>query len=368
MIGMRSHLSAATLAVLLAACGSNTGGNSLVPGGTGGTGGGPVSDSDGGGGSDLADLGDGDRAPTDSTTAGGNDALADVSAGSLPRPMVWTLEPTGPHELIGALGGSSATDVWFVDEGDAFRSTGDGTWTRTTFPGPRVNGIWVAAPDNAYVSVQSNAVYHWNGNGWDHPVVAIGISLEGVWGSGPNDIYAVPGPYRSKGFGVWELDPTTKMSIGGFAVWGSGPTDVWVLDGHRGVSHSKGDGNWEFQELPPLKFANPLAVWGSGPTDIFALDRGEVDHSTGDGKWLRQSLGTTDADSTTSIWGSGPTDIYVGMHDETILRSIGDGKWYRERVIPMVAGKSYSVTAIWGTTADNVYVVTDAGTFRGHPK
>jgi hypothetical protein len=66
-----------------------------------------------------------------------------------------------------------------------------------------------------------------------------GDELQAIWGSGPNDIYAVGQlgwVYHSNGTGVWTatLNPFGN-NFGLSAVWGSGATDVYLLG--SGVLH-----------------------------------------------------------------------------------------------------------------------------------
>lgn len=97
---------------------------------------------------------------------GGTDATSgrpDVPAGAKPRPMRWGLEPGGPKDLVGALGGTGETDVW-CDGGqnNALHSTGDCKWTR----------------QRTSLGITPGVV---------------------IWGSGPNDIYAIAGGAVARG-------------------------------------------------------------------------------------------------------------------------------------------------------------------------
>jgi hypothetical protein len=346
------------------ASGSSTGG---AGGSVGGVGGGAGVD-----GGDHVTILDGslavDAPAEDSVLVDGPGLPTEVAVGGMPRPMIWQLEPAGPDDGTGALGGTGPNDVWFVGSfGYVYHSTGDGQWQPRNINGPRLTGIWAAAPNDVYVSGNINAVYHWDGSGtWDHQITDSGVTFSGIWGSGPHDLYAVDLVYRSKGDRVWTHEPVTgDEDHHHYAIWGSGPNDVWTINSQSTVYHSHGDGQW-VKQTTGLEPGPGVAIWGSGPHDIYALAGSVVAHSTGDGKWTVQKFDRTDEEVSQCMWGSGPNDIYIGSFSGSIFRSTGDGQWHRERLLPNDP-RLISMAAIWGTSRDNVYVVTDVGTFRGRP-
>jgi hypothetical protein len=64
---------------------------------------------------------------------------------------------------------------------------------------------------------------------------ALTLNLTGVWGSGPNDVWAVGAGYRGQGciithWNGWTWSPGNSRHEGGlWGVWGSGPNDVWAV-------------------------------------------------------------------------------------------------------------------------------------------
>ncbi len=285
--------------------------------------------------------------------------------------MIWQME-SGPKDVVGAMGGSGPTDVWFAgSNGTVLHTAGDGKWENRNFNGPTFTGLFVAGPNDVYATGMINVVYHWDGSGtWDHQFLGTAFEDNGIWGSCPHDIYTVgSGAFHSTGDRVWTPQSLTgaPASFSPFiAVWGSGPTDIYFLIGDASVLHSHGDDKWDTQTTG-LK-AYGAGLWGSGPNDIYALSTDVVAHSVGDGKWSVQKFDRTSDETPSSIWGSGARDVYIGTVDGTIFRSLGDGKWYRERLFPNDSRKFIVVAAIWGSSADDVYVVTSVGTLRGHPQ
>src|SRR5205823_6251419 len=109
-----------------------------------------------------------------------------------------------------------------------------------------------------------------------------------------------------------------------FSVWGSGPNDIFAVgvdeSGHPGILHSSNDGVvWD----APTSGGTPSVqgVWGNGPGDVFVVgEGGKILHSTNDGaSWDAQASGTIKYLS--GVWGSGPNDVYAVGNGGTIFHS-----------------------------------------------
>ena len=143
---------------------------------------------------------------------------------------------------------------------------------------------------------------------WAPQVSGTGLDLLGVWGSGPNDVFAVGVggliEHSPNDGASWQTQNsgTTQFLEG---VWGSGPNDVFAVGSSGVILHATNDGaSWQAQTSGTTQFLT--GVWGSGPNDVFAVGgSGVIQHSTNDGtSWQAQNSGTTqDLDG---VWGSGP--------------------------------------------------------------
>lgn len=97
------------------------------------------------------------------------------------------------------------------------------------------------------------------------------------------------------------------------SVWGSGPNDVWAVGRHGTIRHTRrGDSAWTVTPSPTTRDLH--AVWGSAPGDVWAAgDGGTILHF--DGKaWSLATLGLPNGDLPTNlfaIWGSGPDDVWI---------------------------------------------------------
>jgi photosystem II stability/assembly factor-like uncharacterized protein len=109
--------------------------------------------------------------------------------------------------------------------------------------------------------------------------------LEGVWGSGPNDVWAVgrSGTMRhtAKGAATWTVVPSaTARDL--HAVWGSGPNDVWAVGDDGTILHYDGKA-WAPAALGLADGDRPtslLGIWGSGPDDVWIVGEGLLLHRT----------------------------------------------------------------------------------------
>ena len=100
-----------------------------------------------------------------------------------------------------------------------------------------------------------------------------GGSLHGVWGSGPNDVWAV----GDAGILHWDGSAWTAVSSGTTAylegVWGSGANDVWAVGDVGTILHW--DGSAWTSASSGTTFAL-FGVWGSGANDVWAVGDGTI--------------------------------------------------------------------------------------------
>jgi hypothetical protein len=158
--------------------------------------------------------------------------------------------------------GSSATDVWYL----ADNSEKNGWQKGVTMHG-------TVDPDGGkamtWTSVDSQST----------------VVLEGIWGSGSNDIWAVGdmGVIRHMTAGAlrWAIvpSPTTEAL---HAVWGSAANDVWAVGDYGTILHFDGTA-WKpsTAALPLGKKQHLYGVWGSSANDVWIVGDGITLHYTG---------------------------------------------------------------------------------------
>jgi hypothetical protein len=234
------------------------------------------------------------------------------------------------------VGGSGKNDVWVGNEyrNNVFHSTGNGTWTAQTVEQvPATDNvehyaIWASGP--ADVFAVGSKLMHFNGTAWSEQNPSTLGLYNSVFGTGPTNIWVVGqtsvDPFgivmRSTGDGGWVGEKTPNKFANG--VWLSGPRDIYVV-GHQGfdvapaasIVRSTGDGTWTDQSPTGVPhFLN--AIFGTGPGDLYAVgEAGTILHSTGNGQWTAEGSGTME--NLLGVWASGPNDVYVVGTNNTIL-------------------------------------------------
>jgi len=134
-------------------------------------------------------------------------------------------------------------------------------------------------------------------------------------------------------------------------IWGSGPADVFAV-GNSGTILHYGGAAWA--PMASGVTGHLRAVWGSGPTDVFAVgSSGTILHYDGDA-WIPMASGVTGY--LNGVWGSGPSDVFVVGQGGTVLHYDG-AAWSA-----MGSGTGSWLSNVWGNDADSVLAVGEGGT------
>jgi len=215
--------------------------------------------------------------------------------------------------------------------------------------------------------------------------------LAGIWGSGPNDVYAVgygdnervslPLVYHKDGSGWTASSPplpsgVTSGNITG--VWGWPGGNVYAVGVGNGntvpLLYTNSGGVWSTKRLTYPGGVSSIylhAIWGSSAEDVYAVGSGGsntvpvVYHKNGD-NWdptiltLPTGVGTGYLHG---IWGSGPNDVYaVGYGNNStvplLYHKVG-ANWDAAETTPALpTGWSRgNFKGIWGSAPNNLYLV-----------
>ncbi|AKU93659.1 Type IV fimbrial biogenesis protein PilY1 [Labilithrix luteola] len=107
------------------------------------------------------------------------------------------------------------------------------------------------------------------------------LTLNGIWGSGPNDVWIVGSPSTSI---HWDGSHFARVAVDKrrslLGVWGSDNGDVWSFGTSQTLWHTRGveDGSAEWTSssgktgINPQGYPTPiLAMWGASTTDVWAV-------------------------------------------------------------------------------------------------
>ena len=190
----------------------------------------------------------------------------------------WSATPSPVGVSLKGLWASSPTDVWAVGDNGFILHFDGGGWTvvATSPAGLGLNAIWGTSSTDIWAG--GNNLLHWDGQTWSpatnlpYPFLT---SISGIWGSAPNNVYAVGAPALGGGFSDmgaggasvmrWDGSSWTAVTtpIGPLtSIWGSGPSDVWV-DG-KTVWHFDGTNWWQMATA-----TGPM--WGPAVGDVWIL-------------------------------------------------------------------------------------------------
>ena len=308
------------------------------------------------------------------TTGGRGGATPDGSvpdaSGDAPRPtprLTWTL--TTPGWDASFISGAANGEVWIADRsGSALQIRADGTSSATDLQlstSAHVTGLWVAGPNNAYISAYANLVLHWDGGGtWKRDIMTSGTLFNSVWGSSPADVYAVTdlGVYHTTGDDKWTLQPITETTLSGLGwLTGTGPTDLWLAGDHGEIFRSTGGGTWRRETSTGVYYVNQL--WAATPNEAYFVTYLAVMHRLpSSGSWVAETAPVVGDERINTIWGSGSNDVYAGTDKGRLLHSVGDGVWQDDGFNGNVV-----IHAIWGRNASDVYLATSGGVYHGAP-
>lgn len=298
-------------------------------------------------------------------------------AGALLPPDVGTLNSVwaaGPHDVFVA----AQSSVLHFDGVEWTVVKHTGSWTRD------ISGN---SPQDVYAVGDEGRVLHFDGTGWTYLTPAtLNVALYGVWvqgrkvvavgvGNNADDTKRVGKIYRSDdGGATWEVEESAGANDRQLLdVWGSGPDDLYAVGsdyvaGKAGSSSSlilhSTDGGATWQETLHPDDAERLyaAVWGWDAgnvlvggmrTDSTTGRRQAVIMYSGDGgaTWDETIIAAPGADRyVRGLWGTPTGEVYAVGFSGTRLRWSGTG-WED------LSGPGPSLLAVHGTEEGNVFAV-----------
>lgn len=340
---------------------------------------------------------DGSRTPELDAGKADVDAGVDAGDGAAPARACtdegWCHTVLPDTQSLRDVWGDGQGTVWTVSEqGNVLRWSGT-AWT-VAFKAPAaLYAVWGSSPTDVWAGGEGGL---WHGQGASPSTlawtpVALEVPITSIWGTSANDIWATgfTAPnYMTYDTGRvfhftglasdastgWEVDPISFATPARYAkVWGTSSTDVWI-GGDRSSSdgaafHRVSDGNggftWSLWSTADQPSNGNFRGGGSiGASRVFLLGLGPPEtYYTGQSTDSGVTFGWTWHDgfgtgyALTAVWGSSPNDVYVaGIFGR--LRHFDGTTWSISRiatqpVIPVTADFS----AMWGSGPDDVWVV-----------
>lgn len=239
------------------------------------------------------------------------------------------------------------------------------TWTidQTSEQGALL-GVWGTSPDDVWAvggTATEPLVLHYDGASWSRVPVPGQARLWNVYGFGIADVYAVGEHGLVLHFDghEWAISSSgTDATL--YGLWGASGEDVWlaggsVIDPAGSATLLRGTGA-EFHPVADLPDAlRPSALFkvhGFDPTDVLVAGTSGMLHYDG-ATWMQEPVPSSEP--LHSTWGSGPDDIYA----------VG-GRDYAE--IVHYDGNAWSVVDLGiGTSLAGVFVSSDGSAYAVGP-
>ena len=227
----------------------------------------------------------------------------------------------------------------------------DGPWVvNADISGNSAEALYVAGYVTGCSCEDGGFVKRYSNGSWS-TVYETETWLWGVWVGEQGEVAAV-GDWTVVLFedGVWRetsVDGVTALQ----GVWGTGLTDLFAVGQEGAILHYDGI-DWVPMESPVMDDLE--GVWGTASDDVFAVGRnGLILHFDGI-EWNTMNSGTTE--DLNAVWGLGPDDVYAVGGSETTRRHVivhYDGAvWTTVR-----EGEPYHLLGVHGTAPDNIYAV-----------
>jgi hypothetical protein len=233
------------------------------------------------------------------------------------------------------------------------------TWQNPLPQGHDLYGIWGSGPDSVFAVGAYGTILHYDGNQWRSMESGTTVSLSNVWGSSSSNVFAVGdnGSVFHYDGGAWRATNSgTILSLR--SIWGSGESDVYAVGGDRYsdtsvILHYDGS-RWSTMDSPNYVYED---IWGSSGTDVFVVGRsvssedplGVILHYDGI-EWSVVYIGVTDALS--SVWGTAADNVFVVSERGDVLHYDGSD-W---RIIHEGDPRGYGgFSSLWVSNSDQAF-------------
>ncbi len=230
--------------------------------------------------------------------------------------------------------------------------------TMITGTSEHLEGVWGNGASDVFAVGAAGTILRFDGSAWTPMSSGTTATLNAVWGTGSTDVFAVGNAVSSVGTILhWDGATWSAMTAATtyhlFGVWGTGPSDVFAV-GELGNIRRWNGSTWV--AMASGTTAMLLAVWGTGPNDVFVVGtNGTIRHWNGTA-WSSMTSGTTE--HLYGIGGTGPADVYAVGANGTLLH------WNGTAWSAMTSGTTQRLDAVWAAGPADVFAVGPNTTLR----
>lgn len=170
----------------------------------------------------------------------GSKTLAAGKHGAVMESPGWTRRADSPNLALAGGGWGSADDNFWVfgvdgtNNGQLYHF--NGTW-QPPIAIPFLGGIWGVSPDDVWGSAEGFVIRAHSDGGVERFDAGSRTSWNGVWASGPNDVFFAGNDGVVAHFDGTRFTRTGVSTNSLYAIHGTGPLDVWAVDTDGGIWH-----------------------------------------------------------------------------------------------------------------------------------
>ena len=251
----------------------------------------------------------------------------------------WRVVMSGLPAALTSIWGTSAQDIWAVggdpdDSGSTVMRFDGSEWANlTTETSGDLWWVFGFKGGPVFMSGESGLILQYKDGSFEHMQTPGTATVYGIWGTSPNDMWAVGGNVSSGAF-AWRYDGNTWIEAEGFPpvlarsaslfkVWGRASDDVWMVGTQGIILHY--DGN-RITQVASGTERNLFTVNGDG-TRIAAVGgfgTGVIVENEGN-RW--QDVTPAGTPHVIGVWLNGDASYAVGI-EGVVLRRISGG-WTR---------------------------------------
>jgi hypothetical protein len=211
-----------------------------------------------------------------------------------------------------------------------------------------VYGIFALADDDVWAGSLRNGFLHFDGQAWSSRAGGFAGLVDGVWASGPGDVWGISGDAALR----WDGAAVTRLPFprgSARRIFGLSPRDVWAV-GAAGVVHHWDGAAWTTLDVPGLV----LAVWASAADDVWMVGEAGLALRWDGNGFARVETGT--AAALRAVGGASRGEPWAAGDGGAVLR-LEAGSF-----VPVASGTSNALAAVAAAPGGRVYVAGDQGT------
>ena len=218
-----------------------------------------------------------------------------------------------------------------------------------------LNAIWGSARDDIWAVGEADVLLHFDGRDWMRapPTGAPIPNFHAVHGTAHEDVWAVGrfgNAIHFDGTSWTRVETGTEVHL--YGVWGSAPDDYWAVGGLGTFLHYDGQ-RWSQVDVPGAPRMHGL--WGRARDDIWAVGVGDSIYHYDGQSWSPVVAGDGSNSILDGIHGAGDTLWAVG--DRGARSRAPSGEWTE-----VVSDTRAKLTSVFAVGPDDVWAVGGVGT------